>query len=199
MLLWLVHMCVPTTPLYWSSAECAEISNQENRNDVPEEFKRNPAESQAGRPKPGRPAYVFHQNRQNNSPGTDYIEPAHLQKGHGDWPQVQAGRPHLSAFPRGSSRGAGSTPKIPVPSCSRSNSSCLNSNKIVNELHRKSEIISWKRCCAKFYFIYKYHSTLERNFRIARRLAYWSLWYDDMRLCKFLIQSLGRLYFENTK
>ena len=46
-------------------------------------------------PKPGRPAYVFHQNRQNNSPGIDYIKPAHLQKGHGDWPQVQAGRPSL--------------------------------------------------------------------------------------------------------
>jgi len=69
----------------------------------------------------------------------------------------------------------------------------------VNELHRKSEIISWKRCCAKFYFIYKYLSTLERMFRITRRLAYWSLWHDDMRLCEFLIQSLGSFYFENTK
>ena len=65
------------------------------RNDIPEEFERNPVKSQAGRPKPGRSAYVFHQNRQNNSPGIDYIEPAHLQKGHGDWPQVQAGRPSL--------------------------------------------------------------------------------------------------------
>ena len=41
--------------------------------------------------------------------------------------------------------------------------------------------------CAKFYFVYKYLSTLEHMFRIARRLAYWSLWYDDMRLCEFLI------------
>ena len=53
--------------------------------------------------------------------------------------------------------------------------------------------------CAKFYFIYKYLSTLERMFRIAHRLAYWSLWYDDMGLCKSLIQSLGSFYFENTK
>ena len=50
--------------------------------------------------------------------------------------------------------------------------------------------------CAKFYFIYKYLSTLEHMFRIAHRLAYWSLWYDDMRLCKFLIQSLGSFYFK---
>ena len=53
--------------------------------------------------------------------------------------------------------------------------------------------------CATFYFIYKYLSTLEHMFRIARCLTYWSLWYDDMRLCKFLIQSLGSFYFENTK
>ena len=155
MLLLLVHMCVPTTPLYWSSTKCAEISNQWNRNNVPEEFERNLVKGRAGRPKLGRPAYVFRQKCQNNSPRTDYIEPAHLEKGHETWPQMQAGWPHQSAFPRDSSRGAGSTLLLPFPSCAISNSPCLNLNKIVNELHRKSEIISWKRCCAKFYFIYK--------------------------------------------
>ena len=66
----------------------------------------------------------------------------------------------------------------------------------MNKLHRKSEIVSWKGFCAKFYFIHKYLSTLERMFRIARCFAYWSLRCDDMRLCEFLIQSLGSFYFK---
>ena len=56
-----------------------------------------------------------------------------------------------------------------------------------------------KSKCAKFYFIYKYLSTSEHMFKIARYLAYWSLRYDDIRMYKFLIQGLGSLYFENTK
>jgi len=131
-LLWLVHMCVPPTPLFCSSAECAVISNQENRTNVPEEFEQNPTKVQAGRPNPGRPAYILHQNCRSNSPRIDYTEPAHPQKGHEDWPQVQAGRPilgvlsmgvgrpHLSSSLREPLRGAGSIPLLPYPSCFRS-------------------------------------------------------------------------------
>ena len=85
-LLWLVHMCVTTTPLLWSFAEYEVISNKENRTSVPEKFERTPKEIQAGRPKSGRPAYIFRQIGQSNLPGTEYTEPAHLQKGHRDWP-----------------------------------------------------------------------------------------------------------------
>ena len=68
------------------------ISNKEIRTSIPEKFERTPKGIQAGRPKPGRLAYIFHQIGQGNFPGTEYTEPARLQKGHGDWPQVQAGR-----------------------------------------------------------------------------------------------------------
>ena len=71
------------------------ISNKEIRTSTPEKFERTPKGIQAGRPKPGRLAYIFHQIGQGNFPGIEYTEPARLQKGHGDWPQVQAGRPIL--------------------------------------------------------------------------------------------------------
>ena len=93
MLLWLVHMCVPTTPLFWSFAECAVISDKENRTSIPVKFEWNPTRIQAGRPKPGWPAYIFHQIGQGNLPGIEYAKPARLQKGHEDWARVQAGRP----------------------------------------------------------------------------------------------------------
>ena len=99
------------------------ISNKDYRTIIPEKFERTPKEIQAERPKPGRPAYIFHQIGQGNLPGIEYSEPARLQKGHGDWPRVQAGRSHLSASPREPSRGAGSIPLLPYPSCFRSNSS----------------------------------------------------------------------------
>ena len=56
----------------------------------------------------------------------------------------------MSASPRDPSHGTGSTPLLPYPSCFRSNSPWLNSNKIMSELHRKSEIISWKRNVLSF-------------------------------------------------
>ena len=92
-LLWLVHMSVLTTPLFWSFTECAVISNKENRTSVPEEFEwTSVPEEFEWTPKPGRPAYIFHQIGQGNFLGIECTEPARLQKGHGDWPQVQAGR-----------------------------------------------------------------------------------------------------------
>ena len=94
-LLWLVHMCVPTTPLLWSFAECAVNSNEENWTNVPEKFEWIPRGIQAERPTPGWPAYICHQIDQGNLPRIVYTEPARLQKGHGIWPQVQAGRPTL--------------------------------------------------------------------------------------------------------
>ena len=156
MLLWLVHMCVPTTPLLWSFPECAVILNKENRTSIPVKYKQNPTKSQAGRPKPGQPAYTLHQNSRDNSPGTEYTEPAHLQRGHGDWPQVQAGRPSLGL------------PAPPVGLSPRSSAWCwfdpsttlsfllsfkfalFKSNKIMNKLHRKSEIVSWKMFVLSF-------------------------------------------------
>ena len=199
MLLWLVHMCVPITPLLWSFAECSLNSNEENWTNVLEKFEQIPKVILAGQPTSGQPAYILHQIDQSNFPGASHTEPAHLQKGHKIWPQVQAGRPNLSASLREPLRGAGSTPLLPYPSCFCSNSPWIISNKILNELHRKS----WNRfiesTCAKFYFIYKYLSTSEHKFRIAHRLAYWSLRYDETRLYKFRIQSLGSFYFENTK
>ena len=43
-----------------------------------------------------------------------------------------------------SPRAFGLNPLLPYPFCFRLNSLWLNSNKIMNELHRKSEIVSWK-------------------------------------------------------
>jgi len=90
---WCTCVCVPTTPLFWSFVECVAISNKENRTSIPEKFERTPKWIQAGRPKPGRPTYIFHQICQGNFPRTEYTEPARLQKGHEDWARVQAGRP----------------------------------------------------------------------------------------------------------
>jgi len=181
-LLWLVHMCVPITPLLWSFAECSVNSNEENWTNILEKFEQIPKGILAGQPTSGQPAYILHQIYWSNFPIASHTEPTRLKKGHKIWPQVQAGRPHLSASLREPLRGAGSTPLLPYPSCFCSNSPWIISNKILNELHRKS----WNRfiesTCAKFYFIYKYLSTSEHKFRIARRLAYWSLRYDDMRL-----------------
>ena len=117
--LWSCGWCTCCQPHPYSDlfAKCAAISNKENRTSVPEKFERTPKEIQAGRPKSGRPAYIFHQIGQGDLPGIEYTKPARLLKGHRDWPQVQAGRPHLSASPRDLSRGAGSTPLLPYPSC----------------------------------------------------------------------------------
>ena len=157
-LLWLVHMCVPTTPLLWYFAECVVNSNKEGATNVPEKCERFLRKIQAGQPTTGRPAYIFHQFNWDNLPGTQHTEPARLQKGPGVCPQEQAGRPHLSASLRVPSRGASSTPLLPCPSCFRSNLSWLSSNKSLNELHRKSWNLFMKSKCAKFYFIYKYLS-----------------------------------------
>ena len=95
--LWSCGWCTCCQPHPYSDlfAKCAVISNKENRTSVPEKFERNSMRIQAGWPKPGRPAYICHQIGQGNLPRTDYTEPARLQKGHGDWPQGQAGRPSL--------------------------------------------------------------------------------------------------------
>ena len=141
MLLWLVHMCVPTTPLFWPLNECAMISNKENRTSVPEKFERIPNGIQAGQTKPGRSAYILHQFGQGNFPGTE-----------GPWRlAIGAGRP---AYPRP----AGPTCRplseslrvvlvrshyYPILPAFVQNLPWLNSNKILSELHRKSEIVSW--------------------------------------------------------
>ena len=88
------------------------------------EFERILKGIQVGRPTSGRSACILHQIGQGNFPGTEYTKPTRLQKGHEDWPQMQAGRPSLGrpAPPVGlslwdSSRGAGSIPLLPYPSC----------------------------------------------------------------------------------
>ena len=108
------------------------LSNKENKTSVPEKFERILKGIQVGRPTSGQSACILHQIGQGNFPGIEYTKPARLQKGHEDWPQVQAGRPilgvlsmgvgrpHLSSSLREPLRGAGSIPLLPYPSCFRS-------------------------------------------------------------------------------
>ena len=50
-----------------------------------------PEKKQAGRLKPGRPAWDIRKNYQNTHTGAEQTEPELVQKGHRGWPQTQAG------------------------------------------------------------------------------------------------------------
>ena len=61
------------------------------------------------------------------------------------------------------------------------------------------EIFSWDWTLLSFISYASTKISLELMIWIAWSFAYCSLWYNDMKACKFLIQNLGSFHLENTK